>query len=235
MWGAGAGADALRSSVTAGNVVLLRTKSNNTKSVLSGGVDPTTFPRIPGYAYLLDDTGTRRSAPMRGYYLDDQTRDQAAREVSWPELDPASAAAAGPVYQRRRELLDAARQALADRIAALTGQTPKLPAQARSSTVPAAPVIPLPRFPRVPTIHRSQRNPPRPVLRCWTGPPHHQRQPRPQWRPWLNSLPPASPAPARSNSDPATAKPGYARPYDSWPPRAEPAGSGTECGSQSAR
>lgn len=153
VWGSGAGADALRSSVTAGNVVLLRTKSNNTKSVLSGGVDPTTFPRIPGYAYLLDDTGTRRSAPMRGYYLDDQTRDQAAREVSWPELDPASAAAAGPVYQRRRELLDAARQALADRIAALTGQTPKLPAQARSSTVPAAPVIPLPRFPRVPTIH----------------------------------------------------------------------------------
>lgn len=151
VWGAGAGADALRSSVTAGNVVLLRTKSNNTKSVLSaGGVDPTTFPRVPGYAYLLDDTGTRRSAPLRGYYLDDQTRDRAAREVSWPELDPASAAAAGPTYQRRRELAATARQALAAKIATLTGQLPA------ASTLPGklapAPAIPVPRFPAPPEI-----------------------------------------------------------------------------------
>lgn len=150
VWGAGTGADALRSSVTAGNVVLLRTKSNNTKSVLSaGGVDPTTFPRIPGYAYLLDDTGTRRSAPLRGYYLDDDTRDRAAAEVIWPELDAAGAAAAGQAYQRRRELVTAARQALADRIAALTGTTPRPPVEAPASARLRA-VLPVPAFPPPP-------------------------------------------------------------------------------------
>lgn len=152
-WGPGTGGEALRGSVRAGNEVLLRTKSASTKTVMnSGGVDPTTFPRIPGYAYLLDDTGTRRSAPLRGYYLDDETRDRAARQVSWPELDPASAAAAGPTYQRRRELLDAAQQALAAKIAALTGQTPATDRalEAAPAAAVASAQVPVPQFPPLP-------------------------------------------------------------------------------------
>lgn len=146
VWGGGGQADALRSSVTAGNTVLLRTKSNNTKSVMNaGGVDPTTFPRVPGYAYLLDDTGTRRSAPLRGYYLDDATRDRAAAQVTWPELDPASAAAGGGPYACRREQAAADRDALMARIATLTGGRPvSAPISPAPAGLPGVPQFPAP-------------------------------------------------------------------------------------------
>jgi NTP pyrophosphatase (non-canonical NTP hydrolase) len=121
---AGNAADALRSSVCSGNLVILRSKTRNTQRVLPGvDVDATVFPRIPGYAYLIDDTGTRRTAPFRGWYLTDQARDTAAGVVIWPELDQAGALVAGESYQNRRALAAAALAAQAELHAAMAGMT----------------------------------------------------------------------------------------------------------------
>lgn len=112
--------EAVRSSVVAGNLVLMRTKSRNTKGVLPGvNIDPSAFPRVPGYGYLVDDTGKRRSAPCRGYYLDDEGRDAAADALAWPDLDPSSAGAAGRRYASRRQQEATDRAALAETIALL--------------------------------------------------------------------------------------------------------------------
>jgi hypothetical protein len=113
--------DSLRSSICAGNVVLMRINSSNVKGIIPGiHVDPGTFPQIPGYGWLIDSTGTRRSAPFRGYYLDNPARDRAGREVAWPELDQRSASAAGYEYISRREkaVVDkAAQKELLERLA----------------------------------------------------------------------------------------------------------------------
>lgn len=114
------GSEALRSNVCAGNVVLMRIKSKQAKSVLPGvDVDPSGFPRVPGYGFLVDDTGTRRSAPFRGFYLDDATRDHAAAQVAWPELDTMGTKAVGDGYQLRREREQSDKQALGAALAAL--------------------------------------------------------------------------------------------------------------------
>lgn len=114
------GSEALRSNVCAGNVVLMRIKSKQAKSVLPGvDVDPSGFPRVPGYGFLVDDTGTRRSAPFRGFYLDDQTRDHAAAQVAWPELDTMGTKAVGGGYQHRREREQSDKEALGAALAAL--------------------------------------------------------------------------------------------------------------------
>ncbi|MGH8880734.1 MAG: hypothetical protein ACRD0P_25825, partial [Stackebrandtia sp.] len=115
-FGKGQEADALRSCITAGNLVVLRTTSNNTKNVLPGvDVNPTKFPAIPGYAYLVDTTHKRRSAPLRGYYLADADRDTLADAITWAPLDTGASNAAGPGYLRRRAQADADRKALAHR------------------------------------------------------------------------------------------------------------------------
>ncbi|MGH8878482.1 MAG: hypothetical protein ACRD0P_14250, partial [Stackebrandtia sp.] len=135
------GQDSLRSSLAATNIVVLRTKSANTARVLPGvDVDPTKFPRIPGYAYLVDDTGKRRNAPFRGYYLTNQARDEWESQITWRSLDPASAQAAGPDYVRRQEKAQQALAAIAARIAAAEeGRAiPSTPSSSRPQPNPPA-------------------------------------------------------------------------------------------------
>lgn len=150
-FGSGAGADALRSSVCSGNVVILRSKTRNTRNVLPGvDIDPTAFPRVPGYAYLIDDTGTRRTAPLRGYWLDDHARDQWGQTITWPALDESSAGAAGDGYRNRHAQAATEREALVEWVEALrtgcmpAGATSAAPA-ASTSTRPWR-VIPFPRW-----------------------------------------------------------------------------------------
>ncbi|MGH8879508.1 MAG: hypothetical protein ACRD0P_19525, partial [Stackebrandtia sp.] len=134
------GQDALRSSLLITNLVLLRTKSTNTTRVLPGvDVDPTKFPRVPGYAYLQDDTGKRRNAPFRGYYLTDEARDEWESQITWRSLPPAFAQAAGADYRLRHEKAQQAIAAIAARIAAAEAGLP-LPSQP-SETERATPVM----------------------------------------------------------------------------------------------
>ncbi|MEV4212627.1 hypothetical protein [Micromonospora sp. NPDC049662] len=111
--------DTLRGSLIAGNLVVMWTKSGNAKQVLKIDVDPTLFPRVHGYAYLVDETGVGRSAPLRGYYLDDVDRDRCASRVHWRGLDEGAANACGSRYLNRRDLASADREALAARVAAM--------------------------------------------------------------------------------------------------------------------
>jgi hypothetical protein len=156
-FGGKGGADALRSSVCSGNLVILRSKTRNTSNVLPGvDVNPTTFPRIPGYAYLIDDTGTRRTAPLRGYYLTDEARDTAAEAVIWPELDEAAAGAIGADYRNRRALAERDMTALSEWYSAMReGRQPStvpplLQRPAEATAVPRpAPAGPGPRVMRV--------------------------------------------------------------------------------------
>jgi hypothetical protein len=149
------GQRALRGSVVTGNLVLLRVADKGTSGILPGvsGIDPADFPAIAGYAYLVDIGHTgRRSAPFRGYYVTDDARDAAADQANWPTLDSAAAGAAGPAYNDRYEQAEAARAALAGRLAALArGEDPDTappPAAARPVAVPwpVAQVIPYPRW-----------------------------------------------------------------------------------------
>lgn len=144
-------ADALRSSVCSGNVLLMKTMSRNTRTVLPGvNIDPTEFPSLPGYAHLVDYSGERRSAPCRSYHLDDATMEDAATRVTWTELETESAAAAGEDYARRGED-DGADAELAAELAALTGQG-SAPSAAPSSPAPAGPRTPqVPEFPTFPS------------------------------------------------------------------------------------
>ena len=136
------GADTLRQMVCSRNIALLRSMTRNTNMLPGVRIDATVFPTIPGYGYLIDHSGQRRSAPYRGYYLTDEARDAAASTVVWPELDPAAAAAAGDEYLQRRERAEAELAALAEYAAALAEgrsahlQVPLQPAPAVVTTAP---------------------------------------------------------------------------------------------------
>jgi hypothetical protein len=140
-------ADALRSSLCAGNLVVLRCKSYNTKQVLPDvDVNPTRFPRIPGYAYLVDQTGHGRSAPLRGYYVRDADRDDWAEHITWRGLDVGAANAAGHRYLNRRDQAAAERAALAAKVAAMRAGQPgpwaSAPLPAGATAAAGAPVMP---------------------------------------------------------------------------------------------
>lgn len=173
-FGAGAGADALRSSVCSGNLLILRSKTYNTKNVLPGvDVDPTKFPRIPGYAYLIDDTGKRRSAPLRGYYLTDQARDEWGERITWPALDDGAAGAAGGGYRDRHHQAMVDQAALGEWVAAMReGREPT--AEGAMATMPAEP---------------------RPAGGDGTDHPGFRLVPFPRWSDWQQQTQPAA-APA---------------------------------------
>nr|MBA3488893.1 hypothetical protein [Longispora sp. (in: high G+C Gram-positive bacteria)] len=108
--GAGNGADVLRSSLRSGNTVILRSMSNNTKTVFGVDIDPTQFPDLPGYAYYVAAKGSAaRTAPFRGYYLNDDARDYWAPRITWRSLDAGEGNAWGNGYAQRRELTETAR------------------------------------------------------------------------------------------------------------------------------
>lgn len=149
-FGGGPGADALRSSVCAGNMLIMRSLTRTTRHVLPGvDVDPTTFPDCPGYGYLIDYTRQRRSAPARSYFLADDAMEAAAEAVQWSELEQAAAGAAGKVYARRREAADTEAE-LAELFAALAGG--QAPAAIRPAPAPQEALPSVPRFPAVPVL-----------------------------------------------------------------------------------
>lgn len=145
-------ADALRSNLCAGNLVVMYTKSTNAKTVLGIDVDPTRFPQIPGYAYLVDQTGNGRSAPLRGYYVADEDRDAWADHITWRGLDTGAANAAGERYLYRRDHAATEKEALAAKVAAMrSGQSGVWSAPATSSPNAAPPAAaaqpPMPAIP----------------------------------------------------------------------------------------
>ncbi len=119
--GSGNNADVLRGQLRAGNAVLLRSMSNNTKTVFGVDIDPTKFPDIPGYGYYLSGKGSAaRTAPFRSYFVTDTARDHWAEEISWTELSSTEATLLGKQYLRRVELADLARDGAAQWLADLS-------------------------------------------------------------------------------------------------------------------
>lgn len=151
------GMDVLRSSVCSGNLLVMRIRSKSSPGVLPGlEVDPARFPQVAGYGYLVDYTGRRRTAPYRGYYLTDEARERAGREVIWPELDAASAAVAGEDYLRRREREEESRLRLLAELEALRAGRPALVDEPerpvgmdQEQRVRYRGLLPVPTFPRL--------------------------------------------------------------------------------------
>ncbi|MFE9955820.1 hypothetical protein [Micromonospora sp. NPDC005299] len=127
-------AEAIRSNLLAGNGVMLRGKDPNAKTVFKVEVDPTSFPPLPGYAYLIDPDPEARSAPFRGYYVSDEQRKVWPSRIVWRSLDAGSAAAWGQSYLHRHELaenaLEEARRRIAARRAGVVVQPAPAPQQA---------------------------------------------------------------------------------------------------------
>lgn len=130
------GDEALRSSIMEGNVIAMRSTSNQNGPMMPGlEVDPKTLPKIPGYGYIQGsaETGTR-TAPFRNRDTNpDDDPQLAARWLSrlpQPGLDLLSATAtqrAGRAYADRNAAADTGRSASAARIAELRGG--RLPAR----------------------------------------------------------------------------------------------------------
>ena len=106
--GAGNGpADVLRGSLRAGNGVILKSLTNNTKDVFKVDIDPTQFPDMPGYAYYIAAKGsTERTAPFRGYYVTDKLKQEWPQRIQWRSLSVAEGNAYGPEYARRAEIAE---------------------------------------------------------------------------------------------------------------------------------
>lgn len=111
-------AETIRANLLMGNGVILRSKDSNAKQVFKVDVNPSLFPAIPGYAFLVDPDEGARSAPFRGYYVTDSIRTQWPGEILWRSLDEGAAHAYGLEYLRRRELAEEAREAIRRRVAA---------------------------------------------------------------------------------------------------------------------
>ena len=112
--GAGNGAETLRASLLAGNGVILRSKSKNTKQVFEVEISPSSFPKLPGWAYLCDPEEGARNAPFRGFWVTDDMAAYWPQRITWRALPGRQANAAGRHYARRHEV--AAEQALNDEL-----------------------------------------------------------------------------------------------------------------------
>jgi hypothetical protein len=97
-------ADLLRACLLTGNGVLLRSETNNAKQVFKVDIDPRSFPKLPGWAYLARPAIGERMAPFRGYFVKDAQIDRWARSFPWRELPTRQARYAGSRYARRREV-----------------------------------------------------------------------------------------------------------------------------------
>jgi hypothetical protein len=142
------GSDVLRSSLRAGNGVILRSLTNNTKNVFRVDLDPTQFPELPGYAYYVAAKGsTARTAPFRGYFPSNQAKDYWAPRIHWRGLDAGEGNAWAHGYTRRKETADAARDAALARIAdAKAGRRPLGKDTPITRTIPAHRPLPAPAF-----------------------------------------------------------------------------------------
>ncbi len=105
-------AERIRSNLLVGNGICLRSKDPNAKQVFGIDINPKTFPKMPGYAWVVDPEEGARSAPFRGYFLTDAQRDTWPHQINWRSLDVGAANAYGDEYLRRHEL---AAQAIEER------------------------------------------------------------------------------------------------------------------------
>lgn len=123
----GAGAphsDALRSSLRAGNGVVLRMMTNSIKDVFKLDLDPSLFPDLPGYAYYVAAKGSdKRIAPFRGYYVTDQLKDQWPGQITWRSLGRDEANVYGVDYLNRNEIAAQSREEALAWIAAMKSGT----------------------------------------------------------------------------------------------------------------
>src|SRR5690606_18653115 len=159
-FGGGPGSDALRSSVCAGNMLIMRSLTRTTRNVLPGvDVAPTTFPDVPGYAWLIDHSKARRSAPLRAFFLADEEMGPAAAAVQWSAVEPAAAGAAGQLYGRRHQEVDSEEE-LEALYLELAGGGGLLPSMVSAPPAPPA-AIPVPRFPSPPEIRPMEPAPTR--------------------------------------------------------------------------
>lgn len=110
--GAGNGADTFRSCLLQGAGVILRSMTGNVKMVFKVDINPSSFPQLPGYAYLCNPEPGARNAPFRGYWVTDRMAATWPAHIMWRTLPARQANAAGPAYMRRRET--AAQQTAAD-------------------------------------------------------------------------------------------------------------------------
>lgn len=120
------GKDALRSSLLAGNILVGRTLSRISTGMIPGlDLDPTTFPRIPGYFYSVAvDESDARTAPFRGNFLPSEKdkKDDPAIPVwsamEWfgdlPDatVDDMTGRGLGEAFLRRHEIAEQRRQQL---------------------------------------------------------------------------------------------------------------------------
>jgi hypothetical protein len=148
--------DALRSSLRAGNGVILRSNTNSTKDVFKVDVDPSQFPALPGYGYYVasKDSGAR-TAPFRGYYVTDELKEEWPDRIHWRSLTDgegnAYTLAAGTNYAERGTLADESREeALAWIEAVKSGKA--MPAEHRLRTTRFEPAVVQPAFdvPQIP-------------------------------------------------------------------------------------
>lgn len=99
-------ADNLRSRLLEGNGVVLRSETNNAKTVFQVNVSPRSFPKLPGYAYLARPAEGERQAPFRGFYVNDEQIDRWAHSFPWHALPARQAQYAGSKYAKRRQVVD---------------------------------------------------------------------------------------------------------------------------------
>ncbi|MFC7331497.1 DNA/RNA helicase domain-containing protein [Marinactinospora rubrisoli] len=118
---------ALRSAMTKGNVVIMRTTESVDAQLIPGfAADPSALPEMPGYGYTIASAELGgRTAPFRVAWQ--PSSEAVARKVGLPEadsirarmaalegravLDEIASAAAGEAYARRREIHTADREA----------------------------------------------------------------------------------------------------------------------------
>ncbi|KWX05848.1 hypothetical protein TH66_00455 [Carbonactinospora thermoautotrophica] len=130
------GSESLRSSIMAGNAVVLRTASKTTRGILAGlEFDPAELPAIPGYAYLIDATGKGRTAPFRARYVADP--EGWLERTPQASLDAFFVNALGAVYTERRARAAAAMEVLRAEVEALKAGGAALPTKPETRTTPA--------------------------------------------------------------------------------------------------
>jgi hypothetical protein len=95
--------DTLRQSVLAGNGLILRSKTSNAKQVFNVDVNPRRFPKLAGYGFLADPEPGARSAPFRGYWIDDDLAKSWPSRITWRVLPTRQANMAGKHYAKRKE------------------------------------------------------------------------------------------------------------------------------------
>lgn len=142
------GNEALRSSIMEGNAIVLRTTSNQTKSLMPGlDVDPKTLPKIPGYAYILgSEENGLRTAPFRNRDTGKDSKVTGAWLAAQPDpkmdalLENAIARSGGAALFRDREEAARTRQEVSlARVEALrNGQDPDAVAPRFVDTSPVA-------------------------------------------------------------------------------------------------